>query len=426
MSEALLQRAKAAGRNRVAVQPESPADAALAAMRRLMRVTEAVRAAVAGVLGASEPPGPEKPLPEPAAPFPEGFTTRAKVVAGLGYDPARERGSLLSSPEKASSYVARVTPAGRPGVVVKIAPEETVVNEMAMRGVLESFDDFSGSLRAPRTGAYRRWFLKPVMVMEDIRRQGSRMTAADLPMGQKAALALFALTFGVHDLNPGAFLRVGWRRTVVTDFERARSETRAAAPNRIGAFSETLWVSTSYLNDEADYRPALTRWRETFAKPQSQEKLAGILRSAGVPEARIARDLEVFRGNLERLPRVLAADITLANRSFRESCARAGLTTRQTRALSDLNRAAHRSPADGAARDTLRWLLGRDPMRAEFSVHPEEIAALARRKQPFSASARERLLQAAGNGGLFSFDGRPIEPAAAAAAFDALKRLLGS
>jgi diguanylate cyclase (GGDEF)-like protein len=418
MAEAMLQRAKEGGRNRVE-SDEAPVTAAelLSRLSRLIRVDASVRDVVAKVLGA-------QPTAATAHPFDNTFKTRAEVVGLLGYDPAAQPGSLLSSPEKYGSWVARVQPAGKEARVVKIALEETVVNEMAMRGVLDSFELFSENLRAPRAVAYRRWFRSPVMVMEDVPNRSPTLDGRNLPIPQKAALAMFALTFGIHDLNPGAFLDVGWKRTTLADFERARTRTSVGSDRRVGVLGEMAWVGQYHLNDYADYKPAFDRWRATFARPAGQKELAAILRRAGVPEARIARDLAMFAENVKRLPQVLAKDIEYANREFRDDARRAGLDERQTLALSAVNRAAHLTPEGGAMRDVMRRLYGDGRARPTFQAEPAELLALASRRDAFSAAAREALARAAERGEVRGLEGGPMPVSRALAAFDALAALL--
>ena len=421
MAEAMLQRAKESGRNQVSSDETDLTPAALLKrLSRVIRVDAAVREIAAKVFGEDQGKAPAHPLDNT-------FKTRAEVLKLVGFNPASQKGQLLSSPEKAGSYVARVRPPDAEQRVVKIALESTVVNEMAMRGVLESFELFSENLRAPRAVAYRRWPLNPVMVMEDVATADRRRDARHLPPAHRAALAMFALTFGVHDLNPGAFLDVGWKRTVLTDFERARTPTTVPPDNRLGALSESPWISQSHLNALSDFQPAYDRWRATFARPQAQRELAGILRRAGVPEAQIARDLTLFAENLKRLPQVLEKELGFGNRYFLDACLRAGLDERGARALSAVNRAAERSPEGGAMRDVLRLLIADvDGRRVKpFVAEPEELAVLLRRPKAFSPAARELVGRAAESGRVLDFDGKPLAAAAALAAYDALAALLG-
>lgn len=414
VAETLLQRAKQDGRNRVEDDgPPTPAQL-MEKLGRVIRVDKKAREIAAKLFA---PPAKPK-----GSPFDNGYKTKAEVRALVGFDPSSTPGVYLSDPEKASSLVKRVSAPNGGSRVVKIAPEETIQNEILMRGVLESFEIFNESLRAPRAVAYRRWWpFSPVMVMEDVADRNPRMDGRHLPIAQRAAIAMFALTFGVHDLNPGAFVEVGWDRTTMVDFERARTETHARPPTALGLLADTPWISGAYMNELSDYLPALKRWKAAFARPESQRALEALLRRAGVPEERIPQDLALFKANLERLPAVLEADIAYANRTFQQDMKRNDLSVNQTRAISDINRAASLSPEGGVTRDVLRWLMReyRGPP-ATFHVRPEEIKTAAKDARLWTNAKRRALVSAAMAGEARSFDGAPLDPQAAANAFDRL------
>ena len=337
-AESQLQRAKDGGRNRVG-SDQRPLSAVTSVRAWAARLVAAARRAAAAPASSE---------------FDDSFQTRAEVLRRLGFNPAAQQGDVLSDPVKLTSWVARIKPKGGPARVVKIAPERTIQNEVFIRGVIDSFELLNESLRAPRAVAYRRPLLKSVMVMEDVEQRDARRDARHLPLRHKAALAMLALTFGVHDVNGKSFVDVNWRRSVLLDFERARDETTAGSPARIAGISELPWVSPFYLNDFADYVPMLTRWDAAYARPSTRDEMVALLRRVGVPETGVKEDLALFERNLRRLPQVLRADIAYANRVFNSDAAHAGLSPTQTRALSMINRAAHSSPEGGAARDVLR------------------------------------------------------------------------
>jgi hypothetical protein len=366
------------------------------------------------------------PAPRPAPGLlDDTYKTRGEVVRGVGFDPFWARGEQLSY-KPGFVEVKRVTGPDGESRVVKTITKEFMDNELVIRGVIESFAPFNETLRAPRAVAYPRWFGlgRPVMVMEDVKNTNPLVDARFVPLDQRAALAALALTFGIHDLNPGAFLEVTWERTTIADFEKARAPIRARPENSMGGLSETAWVSDQYFNRMEDYRPTLDRWRRTFAAPETQERLAEILRRTGASPQKIADDLALFAKNLDALETVLAADIAYANRSFQNAARQAGLDEKETRLLSEVNRRAHVSPEGGAARDILRMLNARAGVGSEF--YPFALQAWEAQRfavgHPSGAwpAERDAIMKAAAAGTLKGSGGTPISPAAARRALDVL------
>ena len=400
MAESMLQRAKDRGRDRV-----EGAEDLETLLKRVIRVDDAARRAVKRALElASVPPIPAEEL------LSDSWRSRAEVKASEGYNPATQPGVLLSDPEKGGSEVYRVRAPGKPSRVVKIAGSEVIANELFGRNVLRGFEIFNESLYSADAAAYTRWPWRPVMVMEDLgepRREAS-LDSDTLPMQQKRALALFALTFGVLDMNPKAFVRVDWGRSALVDFELARVHMEPNRSQSFLAISETPWLSRFYLNDLADFHDAIERWKSEFARPRTQRELAALLKRSGVPAARAAEDLETFAGNLKNIEANLAADIALANKWFREDCRRAGLDASQTEALSAINKAAHVSPEGGLERDIARFLNRRvsnaGPARQTLALLPEEFHRLAvRRQRGLLPDDRAAVLRAAEAGRLGSY-----------------------
>jgi diguanylate cyclase (GGDEF)-like protein len=422
MSESMLQRAKERGRNQVVVDG-APVTASelMARLSRLIRIDDRIRAVVASVIA------PSKPELSPTS-FDNSYKTRAQALKILGFDP-RWRAARAAAADRLTNGLGRGVARARGedgrAFVVKVAAEADAQNELVLRGFLDAFEVFNGALAAPRAIAYRDVFGPPAVVMPDVPNRHPFMDGAHLPLAHKAALAAFALTFGVTT-DPGSFLDVDWSRATMADFARARQETSVTGPDR--RRREAPWVSPFYLNDAADYRAALARWREAYARPSARAELAAILRRAGAPEKRIDEDLARFDRNLARLDEVLAGDITRANMDFNRSAAWAALDERETRALSDVNHAAHVSALGGAMRDVLRWLDGGAARPdAPFHVEAEELKAFARRPDAFSRAARLRLAEEADAGRVHRRDGERLSERQALEAFDSLAlRLTGS
>ncbi len=398
MAESLLQRAKAGGRDRV----EVGAEGLTALLSRIVRVDETVRQAVDAMF---------KPSSRPAtgsAFFDNSFKSRAEVLSALKFNPGAEPGTLLSEPEKGNSATWLVSPKGRPKQVVKISDMEVVSNEALLRGVVESFEIFNTLLASPKSVAYKRiWPFKPVLVQEYVANaHKGRMDSRNLPLRQKVALALLANTFGVHGFNPGAFLDVNFDRSVIVDFEFSRAAFEVSnAPLPIGAGSFHPYVAENYLNDMGDYALAISAWRKTFKKPETQAELRRLMRRAGIPEARIDKDLAVFAQNLAILDKGLARAIATGNRDFRESAKRAGLDEAQTRSLSFVNKSAHTGERGGIFRDITRLLnhqISRGSVESkEFALRPEEWAQLkASRADGLTGADREAVIKTAYEGKL--------------------------
>jgi len=416
MSESMLQRAKTRGRNQV-VADGAPVTASelMARLSRLIRIDDAIRKVVGAVIA------PAGAVPSPTA-FDNTYKTRAHILKMIGFSPwwratRSPRADRLGDPGSRSGLVARVRGGDGRAYVVKIAPEPAAQNELILRGFVDAFEVFNESLAAPRAVAYREVVGPPIVVMPDVPNRHPYMDGRHLPLAQKAALAAFALTFGVTP-DEGAFLDVDWSRTTLADFARARQETRLQGEDR--RRWNAPWVSPYYHNDLADYRPALARWREAFARTSSRAEVAAILRRNGVSDARIASDLDLFERNLARLEGVLAGDVARANAEFERSAAAAGLGAEQTGALSDVNHAAHLSALGGAMRDVLRWLAGGAPPDAPFHVTPAEFAAFARSPDLLSRAARLKLAAAADAGRVHRRDGERLSERQALEAFDAL------
>lgn len=352
--------------------------------------------------------------------FDNAFHAAGEVRQALGFNPAAASGPLLSDPVKTVNTVRRVR--GPDGVerVVKISSERTIQNEMFVRGVLEAFPFFSAHLGSPRAVAYRRMLRDPVMVMEYVRASDTRKDVSHLPMEQKAALAALAMTFGIGDVNGGAAVDVGWERSVLIDFERARDDmpSHAHAP-----IAERPWISLDYVNDYADYAAAVSLWKAEFAKPATQAKLLELLGAAGVSVGQAKKDLALFRHNVQHMEERLKSDIFLANQRFLKNAASYKLDEREARVLGEINRVAQRSPESGAARDVVRWLIAPEGLRGSFTLRPAELRAL-KRLNSFSAERRAELSRAAAAGEVRDFDGKPIPSGRALETFDKLARML--
>lgn len=402
MAEAMLHRAKENGRDRV----ESP-EALEAIVKRVLRMDETARRAIKSVLESAS-------APAPAADelFGNGWRSRAEVLAAEGYNPGVQPGALLSEPGKGGSEVYRIQAQGKPSRVIKIADERVISNELFGREVLRGFEAFNAHLYSADAVAYRRWFQRPIMVMRDMGpAERGEIEWDTLPLAQKQAFALLALTFGLHGFNGKALVEGSWTRSAFVDFEYDRVAVSPASPNRIPLIGEMPWVSRWYLNDLADYHDAIARWKTTFARPQTQRELEAMLRKAGVGERSIEVELALFRENLGKLEAALEADIQGANRLYREDCRRAGLDDEQAEALSAINKAAHVSPGGGVARDIVRFLNRRNvdagPSRRTLALDPREFHLLAvTRQKGLKAEDRAAVLRAAEAGRLGPY---PVE-----------------
>lgn len=363
--------------------------------------------------------------------FDNAFKSRREVLRELKYNPAAQRKTLLSDPQKGGSETTLISPKGRPERVMKISNKEVISNELFLRGVMENFELFNKNLASPRSVAYQRlWPLQPVLVQERVADAHKSWMGANIPLVQRVALAILAGTFGVHGFNWGAYLDVNWSRSVLVDFEMARAAFEVSnGPLPVGATSFHPWVSPDYFNDMRDFQPALAVWKKNFSKPETQAEIARLERRAGIGEARIAADLKVYESNLAVLEKSLERDIAMGNRDFSDRARRAGLTGAQAEALSAVNRSAHRSPEGGILRDMARWMIRQpsDPKPA-FVLSPEEWRRLCNgRRRGLSAADRKALLNAASQGKLTAPpDGKPYSAAEVTLALDRLDFLLKS
>jgi diguanylate cyclase (GGDEF)-like protein len=424
MAESLLQRAKANGRDRVEGGSPSVGAADLTALlARVVRVDAAVRQVVERIF-----PAPPRSAPGEAF-FDNSFKSRREVLRELKYNPASQRRTLLSDPEKGGSETSLISPEGQKERIMKISNKEVISNELFIRGVLENFELFNQNLTSPRSVAYERvWPFEPVMVQDRVANAHKSWMGANLPMAQRVALAILAGTFGVHGFNWGAYLDTNWTRSVLVDFEFSRAEAEVSdGPLPVGAASFHPWVSTDYYNDLRDFQPALAAWKQTFSKPETQAEIARLERRAGIGEKRIAADLKLFQDNLALLEKSLERDVAMGNNDFQSHAKRAGLTGVQTETLSVVNKNAHRSPAGGILRDMARWLIRQQADRKPaFVLSPEEWRRLCdSRRQGLLPDDRKALLKAASQGRVTAPpDSKPYSVAEVHTALDRLAYLL--
>lgn len=413
-SEAMLQRAKAGGRNRV------EGEELAGWLGRVFRLDVAARRAVTRV--AIE--GADKV-------FDNGVRRRAAVIEALGFNPAWTSGERLDDGQNAGSEVWAVTgPDGRKRVA-KFAPEETLVNELAARAALEEFSFLQAGLSAPAAVGYRRFLLRPVMVMEHVERSRKDMDGRSIPTAHRALLAPLLIGLGVEDMNFNGFLSVDWKRTVVSDFQKAFLESRPNwRPDRQSNLSVLPYVTSAHLNDYADYALAVSKWRASW-EGRTRERLRKRLSHLGLSLEETERRIQIVDENTRLMEDTLKSDIALANRLFTRNAADAGLDETQTKALSEINRSAMASPEGGILRDTVRLLGGRSPLLGPNSVtsplhlHALELKTLAElRPRGLTAADKESLVRAARQGVLRDGAGRPYTPASAFSAAEKLDALL--
>jgi len=254
--------------------------------------------------------------------FTNSWTTPREIRRRLGYDPlARPRAKLkLDGPAKGNVDIFQLT---NPSLVVKIADDETVTREVALRVVHEMFSElFSPFFDMPPVAAASEGLIFPrhYLVMPKVDGATDAVRAFSLPLAQRPALAAFAITFGFRDMNEGAILFHYYRGRsapfTLLDAERA-GERMAPPPDdgRARLLEPMPWLGHDRPNSMDDYRPFLERWLARLARPGVWDEMRARLLAAGLERGRVELMLNNFRANAETLEETLEGQMRHANRA---------------------------------------------------------------------------------------------------------------
>ncbi len=327
---------------------------------------EPMPAAAKGASAAAEPKSAETQSAESSARFDNAYKPKSEVVAALGFDPVGRTGQLLSVPTKADVRVI-----GLARVVAKVAARAEIARELFVRNVIVETPLFRDHFDVIPGDGFRRRFLDrlSVLVMERV----PLRRAPEPPIARKAALAALAYGLGISDHNEDGLFEGKDGKTLVNDFEKALTPLREDM--RAGALSDPpLHLSAAYLNDYADYAPAVEAWRRALAA--RQEELARLMRKSGMTGREARRALALLNRNAELMEGQLKKDLARENLQFVREAERAGLTPRQIEALSGVNRAA--SSGDPSMRDAVRrYIRERGRQARRWTLWPETSPGLS-------------------------------------------------
>lgn len=381
--------------------PLAPAEAPAAAAPALppaaaVRAEEPVRAESGPERAADVPPGAREQAEALAEPergegdaeaasilvFDNAWVDKREARARIGRAPHRLKGDVLTPPGNEETSVVR--PYERPDVVVKqfytswgmpySAPDDPYLlagNELVARVFLDekAFAPFFephlvmppafvyGNNRFPYvTGKSRR----TVVVMKHFEAkpfEGRRDHRMYPPLSLMTRLFLLAVTLGLADLNGGGLLADRQGNYRLIDTERALIESLPT-----GQTADTPWISTKYLNDPEDYRPAIEGFRKAFQRPDIEAVLLRVLKKAGV--RRVEESVRTVLANVGRMESVLEAAAAGAAKVFLRDAADAGLDRKGAWILSEINKGLHqkddarRLRAALVQRDALHSLAG--------------------------------------------------------------------
>jgi hypothetical protein len=233
-----------------------------------------------------------------------------KVTASLGYDPLyveNRRRLHLDDQGKLNTVIEKISPPGRPDMVVKTADLDIIRRELAVRRIVRRW--FARYFATPRSLG---WGDSMVMeFMDGSPAYGRTMLDSE----SRVAFAILAHSFGLSDVNGGNVFYRDRDRAVLIDFEQSLGAVhphfgRLAIDSII---SEMPWMARSKVNRLQDYLPAVAEWRRIFAKPETQKALEAILLESGFTKAEVPGLLAVFRRNVDLLELSILADVEYAN-----------------------------------------------------------------------------------------------------------------
>ncbi len=227
------------------------------------------------------------PAPKGPAGLDDTIVSAGEAAKRLGYDPlsAKTRIKLHGDdPGKLNTVVLAVEESGKTPFVVKIAKWEIIRNEVALRRLARRF--FGRYVRVPASLAVKRGY-DSYLVMEQVR--GSPAYYKDVFNGeQRVAMALFAHTFGISDLNLGNVFTAGGKDLPwLIDFEYAFGRSRPVAgrfPDERITY-EMPWMSRFSHNRVEDYQTGVRAWRALLAKPETRAAILSDLAVSGFTSA---------------------------------------------------------------------------------------------------------------------------------------------
>ncbi|MBI3297669.1 MAG: hypothetical protein HYZ75_05865 [Elusimicrobia bacterium] len=344
--------------------------------------------------------------------FDNSWVTRGEAAGRLPFDPVAAEGRLLSDPSKTDwSSTRRVS---RHPVVLKrfspigqeLTPRKAAQNELLSRLFVSHpvfADIFKDAFSMPAAVAYPVHTWNPLatpramVAMEEApgKPYGSfhlHDERSYLPRRLFGPLFVLATALGLGDLNPGALLLDDQGRYSLIDTELARHESK---PNKaLITTADMPWLEDRYLNDAADFRPAMAAFEKAFAKLDAGGGLDALLAKAGLTASEVKRDAALIRGNVARFDAVLEADLYVANSLFMKKGGYDKLSEKQLRALSAFNRALLSKDGSAAeARARTMRALAEDALSVnkEMPLYHFPILASNLRRLTSSESARAHL-----------------------------------
>ncbi len=282
------------------------ADPALAKHLPALASYDAIAAKAPKLTFAAAPKGP--------AGLDDSVTTYKEAVKRLGYDPYRVKNPAKlhgEDPGKLNTTILLLRQPGKPQAIHKIAQWDIIRNEAVVRRFAKRW--FGKYFRTPASVSVNNGF-ESWMVMEKAEASSSWKTPFNLE--QRVAVALFAHTFGLSDVNQGNVLSphdggLPW----IIDFEQALGRSQPVAgrlpDERIA--SEMPWMSRTELNRVEDYQPAIAAWREHLSKPGTQKAILDDLAAVGFTPGEAAYLLDRFLKNAADLDWSVQNDVDFVN-----------------------------------------------------------------------------------------------------------------
>jgi hypothetical protein len=238
-----------------------------------------------------------------------------ELVKRLGWDPRRAKQRIKlhgDDPGKLNTVITLLREPGRPELVMKSAQWHIIRNEAAVRRLARRF--FGRYFRVPASLAVQDG-LDSWMVMENA--DGSPSYGNPFTLEQRVAVALFARTFGLSDMNQGNVLTARTRGLPwLIDFEqafgRAGPDSGKHVPDERIAL-EKPWMSRFERNVIEQYQPAIKAWRATLKLPESRAGIEADLVASGFTKAEAAGLLALFDANAADLDWTLQNDADFVN-----------------------------------------------------------------------------------------------------------------
>ncbi len=253
--------------------------------------------------------------PKGPAGIDDSVVTPKELVKRFGWDPRRAKEKVRlhgDDPGKLNTQITALKEPGRPELVMKIAQWDIIRNEVAVRRLARRF--FGRYFRVPASLAVKEG-LDSWMIME--RADASPSYGNPFNLEQRVAVALFARTFGISDVNQGNVLTAHGRGLPwMIDFEQAfgRSDpnTGKHIPDERIAL-EKPWMHRRELNVIEQYQPAIKAWRATLKLPESRAGIEADLVASGFTKAEAAGLLALFDANAADLDWTLQNDADFVN-----------------------------------------------------------------------------------------------------------------